>query len=255
MPLTRKDAAALRAKFLASIGPDSPLYRLFDLLPEVSFFAKDRESRLICASKSFVTRFGFRSEAQLVGKNDHDLFPARLAEHFRSDDREVMTTGKPKHNIVELFFNEQGIPDWYVTSKEPLRDARGQIIGVMGITHSYSARSPLLQPGGGVDRALEHIRSHFRTGLTVKELAAAVHISPRQLHRKFHETFGVSPQAFIIKLRIQAACEALQKDDAPISHIAQGLGFCDQSNFAQLFQRHVGTTPLKFRQRFRLRQD
>jgi AraC-like DNA-binding protein len=251
----RKDAAATRAAFLRQIGPDSALYRIFDLMPEVSFFAKDLEFRLICASRSFIERLGFRDELQLTGKNDFDLFPARLAEKFRADDAEVFRTGKPKHNIVELFFNDQGIPDWYITSKEPLRDVRGKIIGLMGITHSYTGRREHLAPELQLDRALAHIRDHFRAGVTVKELAAAVHLSPRQLHRKFHETFRMSPQAFVIKLRIQAACEALQKTDAPISHVAADLGFCDQSNFAQLFQKHVGTTPLKFRQRFQLRSD
>lgn len=255
MSLTRKDAAALRTRFLSAIGPDTPLHRILDLIPEISFFAKDTSFRLICASRSFIERLGFRDELQLTGRNDFDLFPASLAEKFRADDAEVFRTGRAKHNIVELFFNDQGIPDWYVTSKEPLRDARGKIIGLMGITHSYTERRAQLHPGREIDRALDHIRQHFRTGLTVKELAAAVHLSPRQLHRKFHDTFRLSPQAFIIKLRIQAACESLQKEETPISQIASDLGFCDQSNFAQLFQRHVGLTPLKYRQRFQLRPD
>lgn len=255
MAIPRKEAAATRARFLRRVGADTPFYRLFDLMPEVSFFAKDREFRLVCGSRSFVERLGFRDELQLVGKNDFELFPARLAEKFRADDEDVFRTGQPKHNIVELFFNDQGIPDWYITSKEPLFDARGRVFGLMGVTHSYTGRRQHLHPQLQLDRALAYIREHFRAGVTIKELSAAVHLSARQLHRKFHETFGVSPQAFIIKLRIQAACEALQKDETPISEVAASLGFCDQSNFTQLFQKHVGLTPLKFRQRFLLRHD
>jgi AraC-like DNA-binding protein len=87
--------------------------------------------------------------------------------------------------------------------------------------------------------------------VSIKELSHVVHVSPRQLHRKFVDAFGVSPQAFIIKLRIQAACEALQREDLQIAEVAMDLGFCDQSSFTQLFQKHVGLTPLKYQKRFR----
>jgi PAS domain S-box-containing protein len=240
---------------LRRIGSETPFYRLFDHLPEISFFAKDRHFRLMGASQPFLERFGFRHEAEVVGKDDFDLFPERLAENFRRDDEEVMRTGEPKLNIVELFFNDQGVADWFITNKLPLRDARGAVIGVMGTVHSYEGRREVLHPYLQLDRAISYIREHFRSGVSVKELAHAIHISPRQLHRKFMETFGSSPQAFIMKLRIQAACEALQGEDAQIGEVASALGFCSQSAFTQIFQKYVGLTPLKFQKRFQLRQS
>jgi AraC-like DNA-binding protein len=206
----------------------------------------------MCASRSFLERFGFRDELEIIGREDFELFPPRLAENFRRDDTEVITTGEPKLNIVELFFNEQGVPDWFITHKLPVRDQRGRVIGLMGTAHSYAGRphgSPAPQT---IERALEIIRDNFRRGLTVKELANLVHATPRQLHRKFVDAFRISPQAFMIKLRVQAACEALQQENAQISRVAEELGFCDQSAFTQLFQKHVGLTPLKYQQRFRL---
>ena len=80
------------------------------------------------------------------------------------------------------------------------------------------------------------MREHFRNGVTVEELAGVLNPSPRQLHRKFVEAFGSSPQSFIIKLRIQAACEGLQRERSQSSEVARDLGFCDQSAFTQLFQ-------------------
>jgi AraC-like DNA-binding protein len=56
-----------------------------------------------------------------------------------------------------------------------------------------------------------------------------------------------------MKLRIQAACDALQREGSQISEVARELGFCDQSAFTQLFQKHVGLTPFKYQKRFRLR--
>ena len=255
MPTARETILHQRERFLRQIGAETPFYRLFDLMPDISFFAKDRHFRLMCASQRFYERFGFRSEGQVIGKDDFDLFPARIAESFRRDDEEVMRTGQPKVNIVELFFTDQGIPDWFITNKLPLLYTRGRLIGLMGTVQSYEHRRQVLQPYMQLDRAVTYIREHFRAGVTVKELANAVHLSPRQLHRKFVEAFGTSPQAFIVKLRIQAACESLQLEGSQISEVASELGFCDQSSFTQLFQKHVGVTPLKYQKRFRLRRE
>src|SRR6187455_91976 len=107
--LPRSTAIATRDKFLRRLSPDTPFYQLFDMIPDVSFFAKDHEFRFICASQRFLERFRLRRETDVVGRNDFDLFPSRLAENFRRDDEEVLSSGAPKRNIVELFFTEQGV--------------------------------------------------------------------------------------------------------------------------------------------------
>lgn len=226
---------------------------MFDQLPGVSFFAKNRQFKLMCANRHFIETMGFTDESSLVGKDDFDLFPPRLAENFRRDDEEIFRTGEAKLNIVELFFNPQGIPDWFITHKMPLRDRRGRLVGIMGMTQSYGQAMTAVHASQAIEQSLAYIRKNFRRKLGVEELAAHVHLSPRQLHRKFVEAFGCSPQAFIMKLRIQAACEALQHEDAQISQVALDLGFYDQSGFTQHFHRHVGVTPLKYQRRFRLR--
>lgn len=254
MQFSRQKASALRSGFLSRIGTDTPFYRLFDHLPEISFFAKDEKFRLMCASLRFLERFGFTDESEVIGKDDFELFPERLAENFRRDDEEVIRTGEPKLNIVELFFNAQGVPDWFITNKLPLRDAGGAVVGVMGTVHSYEGRREVLHPYVQLDRAISYIREHFRSGVSVKELGHAIRVSPRQLHRKFMTAFGASPQTFIMKLRIQAACDALQDKDAEIQEVARAHGFCSQSAFTQLFQKYVGLTPLKYQKRFELKQ-
>ena len=252
MPKPTRTATDARERFLRALAPERAHHVLLDHLPGIAFFAKDRDSRLMAANRQFYERFGFRTEAQIVGKSDLDLFPARLAEHFRRDDEAVMKSARPKLNIVELFFGRQGIPDWFITHKFPVFDRAGKVIGIMGVTQSYEVAKQALQPYLAIDRAVTCIRERFREKLTVPQLAAYVHLSPRQLHRKFIETFGSSPQAFILKVRIQSACELLQHGDRPISEVARECGFPDQSAFTQHFRRHMGITPRGFQQRFRL---
>ena len=62
------------------------LTELFDDLPGVSFFVKDRDHRLVMVNNGFLPRLGL-SQQELFGKTDFDIFLARLAEHFRREDR------------------------------------------------------------------------------------------------------------------------------------------------------------------------
>ena len=241
-----------RDAFFKAMAPESQFYVMLDHLPGVSFFAKDKDFRMIAANQQFIERFGCKEESEMIGKDDFSLFPPRLAENFRRDDEEIMRTGEPKLNIMELFFNRTGIPDWFITNKLPIFDRKRKVIGIMGITQSYEGRKQVLQPYLQIDRAVEWIRSHFRERITVEELASMVFLSPRQMHRKFVESFGSSPQAFILKLRIQAACDALQHEGKQISEVAREVGFGDQSTFTQHFHKHMGLTPLKYQQQFRL---
>ena len=161
-PIGGMVATMAREKFLHSIGSDTPFYRLFDLVPDVSFFARDRQFRLMCASQRFIERFGFRDEAQVIGSDDFALFPSRLADTFRRNDEELMRRGQLKPNIGELFFNEQGIPDWFVTNKLPVRDRRGgRIIGVMGTVQSYEGRREGLQLYRQLDLAVAYNAGTF----------------------------------------------------------------------------------------------
>ena len=240
----------LRDSFLRAIAPDSQFYLLLNHLPGISFFAKNKRFQIVCANRHFIESLGCKTEEELIGKEDFDLFPARLAENFRRDDEEILRTGEPRLNIVELFFNRQGIPDWFITNKLPVFDRKKRVIGIMGTVQSYEGRKQYLQPYLAIDRAVAFIRDHFRERITVEQLAALVHLSSRQLNRKFVESFGLSPQSFIMKLRIQAACEALQNGRHSISQVARDLGFYDQSIFTHHFQKHMGITPLKYQRQF-----
>jgi AraC-like DNA-binding protein len=245
------DLLQQRHRFLRRIALDSQFYLLFNHLPRVSFFAKDAQFRLMAANLHFIERLGFQCEEEILGKDDFALFPARLAENFRRDDEEVLRTGQAKLGIVELFFNRQGIPDWFVTHKLPVFDDKRRVIGIMGIVRAHGTAPDEVRPNQQIERAVEHIRNHFRDRITVPELAVMACLSPRQLHRRFVEAFGMSPQAVVMKVRIQAACELLADPDRQVGEIARAVGFADQSSFTQHFQKHLGLTPLKYRRQFR----
>lgn len=247
---TAEDVLAFQQDFFALMGGPQQFQELFEHLPGVYFFVKDRQSRLVCASRPFLEHLGVRDEAEFVGKTDYDFFPPHAADHFVRDDQHVMSTGEPLIGRVELWYNEQRVLDWFVTNKLPVRDQKGRIIGVMGTVRSYEGQRRSMQPLTLIHSTVDYIRQHHHEKLTVEELARQAGLSPRQLHRKFREVFGLSVQEFLVKTRIQAASDALIRTDLSLAEIAADFAFCDQSAFTQLFRKHTGLTPLRFRQRY-----
>ena len=229
------------------MGGPQQFQHLFEHLPGVYFFVKDRLSRMVCASQPFWEHLGAASEAEIIGRTDHDFFPQHAADHFQRDDHWVMSTGQPLIGRVELWYNENRVLDWFVTNKLPVRDLPGDIIGVMGIVRSYEGQRRSMLPMSLINSTVDYIREHHHRRLTVEELADRAGLSPRQLHRKFREVFGLSVQEFLVKTRVQAASDTLLHTDLPISRIAADFGFCDQSAFTQLFRKHMGLTPRRFR--------
>ena len=222
---------------------------LFDDLPGVSFFVKDREHRLVMVNNGFLPRLGL-SQQELFGKTDFDIFPARLAEHFRREDREIFETKKPKLNILELVFNGQGLPDWYLTNKYPLFNDLGHVVGLMGTVRPYGDgenKELKWERDDEIGRAVNHVRNHFRSEISISDLVEVSGLSHRKLHRGFIELFGIAPMQFITRTRIEAACDDLLSSSKKLSLIARENGFYDQSSFTQLFRRQMKITPLKYR--------
>ena len=244
-------ARALQLRFLRSIAEDSHFHLLLEHLPGVSFFAKDTSSRILRANRSFLERFGFREESEIIGRDDFELFPEGLAENFRRDDREVMRSGRPKLHLVELFLNRLGLVDWFVTNKLPIFDRSGKAIGVMGTVQDYDIQRRVSYPFPEIEKAVALIRRDFREPLRMADVARDVGLSIRQFDRKFKQALSITPKSFLLKTRIQNACERLRQAGDSVGDVALQLGFSDQSSFTVLFRREMGMTPLKYRQRYR----
>ena len=240
----------VQREFLAQIGPVETVRELFEYLPGVFFFAKDRESRMMCASRATCERLGCVNEMEVVGKTDNDFYPKELAAKFLIDDQRVINSGQALINKVEIGYNKQRVLDWIVTSKFPLNNSSGEIIGLVGVFRSYEGSRKLLLPYSQISKIVEYILENHRERISVADVSAKSNLSPRQLNRKFNDAFGMSVQDFLTKTRIQGSSDALLNTPSSISEIARQYGFCDQSAFTQSFRKHTGITPLKFRKQY-----
>jgi PAS domain S-box-containing protein len=241
----------LRNAFLASIPPDRSFHLLFDYLPGVLFFAKDREGRLLAANRALLDLYGYAEEEDFWGVTDFELLPRSLAEKFREDDLRILRTGVPMLEIVELFISRQGIPAWFLTNKLPVRDRSGEVIGVMGTIQDYAKQRDLLPADSDISPALAHVRANFHREVSIPDLARRCRLSVRQFERKFKEQLKTPPQQYLIKMRVHAACDELRRTRKPISDIATDLGFYDQAAFTRQFRKHMRMTPLVYRREYR----
>jgi AraC-like DNA-binding protein len=241
--------ARLRADFFGRIDP-SQLLQPLDHLPDVLYFVKDAESRLMAVSPGSITRLGFKTDRDMIGLTDREFVAPELADKYLADDQWVLRHGRPLRNIVEMWFNEQGVRDWIITDKYPLRDACGNVVGLLGTIQSLQGRLGMFAHLGPVGKAADYIRDHLGEPIRVSEIARHVGFSERQLERLFRRAFGMTLQQFVIQSRIHAAAYELTHSGRTIADIAMRFGFSDQSAFTNQFRDVTGMTPRVYRERY-----
>jgi len=120
------------AERTAELSKERVLLRaLIDNLPD-AIYAKDAAGRKILANPADLKNLRCSCEAEAVGKTDFDFFPRDIAEKFWDDDLKVIA-GRPVINREEYFFDAERQKRWLLTSKLPLPDQDGKIIGLIGI--------------------------------------------------------------------------------------------------------------------------
>ncbi len=225
--------------------------RIFDHIPHLLYFVKDASLRLRAANRAFAEHCGLGSEAELIGRADHELFPVGMAEKYRQDDLEVLRGGKPMRGIVELFPDRTGRPEWFITDKIPLFDRAGHVAGLCGVVRSYEGARLELQPYLDLRGVTEYLKAHFTEAISIRDLARSLGLSSRHLERKFHAVFRISPRGYLSKLRVLKGCELLAGSSLTVSEIAQATGFYDHSTFSRQFLRQIGMNPTAYRRQHR----
>lgn len=113
------------------------LETIFDSVPAMIFY-KDKKNRLLRVNRSFADTMGVPKQ-ELESKSLFDLYPKEQAQAYWRDDLEVISSGKPKINIIESMETKKGNV-WLETNKIPHRDLHGNIIGVIGFAIDITAR-------------------------------------------------------------------------------------------------------------------
>ncbi|MFA5589609.1 MAG: AraC family transcriptional regulator [Lysobacteraceae bacterium] len=237
-----------RDRFMASVA--SPLWveRLFDRLPDIVFSIKDRQGRYVSISETAAMRCDLKHRQDAIGKTAFELFPAPMAERYARQDERLFRTGKPIIDALDLTVYRDGSAGWCLSTKEPLRDGSGQIIGLACISKDLTEPSR----GGFIDNAfadtIDYLLEHIDQPLRMEALARRAGLSQAQFDRRVKKIFQLSAGQYVIKARIDQATRLLRGTTLPIADIAQQSGFSDQSAFSRQFRQVTGFTPRQYRQ-------
>ena len=151
------------------------LQTMIDHIPDHIFF-KDVEGRFIRNSKSQAKMLGLSDPAQVTGKTDFDFFPH--AQRSFDEEQEVIRSGQPLIGMEEMVVWPDGHETWFSTTKMPLRDQNGQIIGTFGIGRDITDRKY-------AEDELQKVKDELE--IKVTERTAELREANEQLQLELHE--------------------------------------------------------------------
>lgn len=110
---------------------------LLELIPDHLYY-KDLSSKFLKVSKSMLGAFNATSEKELLGKSDFDFFDKEHAQVAYDNEQHIINTGKPIVGNIEKEIHKDGSETWAETTKMPLRNEDGTVMGTIGITKNIT---------------------------------------------------------------------------------------------------------------------
>ncbi len=241
----------LRRSFLNSLDGILPVDRLFDGVSDIVFFVKDGEGRYMAVNDTLAARCGLPDKDAAIGLTTEQLFPPPLGEAFARQDREILKSGSAIRDHLELHLYPGGRSGWCLTFKEPMKGKNGEPAGICGISRDLHSPGGIGEDYAALSAAIDHIHRHFEEPLRLPALARMAGFSVYQFDQRIRSLFHVTAGQYLVKVRIDAACDGLANSREPISQIALGCGYSDQSAFSRQFKQAVGISPLAYRRKKR----
>ncbi len=223
---------------------------LFDSLPEVAFYAKDTHSRYVRVNPASVAAHGLSTESEMLGRDDRDFHPPAMAAAYMAEDRRVMSSRRSIPGQMWLVFHADRLPRWYVSTKVPLLDAGGKVLGIAGAMYRIERPAEQERHFRELLPVIRHIEVHFAGSVSMAGMAELAGLSTTHFNRRFQHLLRMTPTSYLRTVRVQAARSLLSGTARTLADIADETGFTDQSHFTRCFRGATGMTPRAYRRRF-----
>ena len=221
--------------------------QLFDHVPETVFFLKDSSGRYVAVNQTLVARCGLREKSDLLGKHVRDIFPVELAQRYAAQDEAVLNTGRPMIDRLELHWYERRRFGWCLSTKLPVTDSRGSIVGLVGISRDLRAPGDSDMIPAGLAGTLEYLEAHYEEAISPTILAKHAGLPTVRFARLIKRIFRLTPNQLIMQTRLAAASRLLRETDRSVADIAYACGFYDHSALTRAFRSATNLTPTQFR--------
>ena len=131
---------AMLKKHTWSLSPQEAKVYLQNILENINdaIYFKDRESRFLLVNDSCMHKHGFKDMEDTIGKTDADVFTADHAQQALEDEQRIISTGEPLEGLEEKETWPDGSVTWVSTTKVPMRDPEGKVIGTFGISRDIT---------------------------------------------------------------------------------------------------------------------
>lgn len=220
---------------------------LFENLLDVYFYIKDKDGRWISCNSTSLQLLNLTDVSDIIGAKEESFFPKKIAHDICQDDLKILDFGESVLNRVELITDSYGDLIWVNTNKLPIFNSQNNVIGIIGVTKPIIDQNSLPQKYELFSEIIDFIRANLSKTILIAELAKVSNLSESQFRRKFRIEFGVSPQEFILRARLQSAAHLLRNNSCNISQVASQSGFSDQSYFTRQFKTFFAETPKDYR--------
>lgn len=129
------------------------------LLNEVSdyFYVKDRKSRFVMANRQVALDVGLDNASELIGKTDLELHPREMAEKFLATEQEIMSSNISRIDFEEPSILANGKRKWFASSKFPVSNSDGEVVGLVGMSRDITERKRANQLQQGQNKVLQQI--------------------------------------------------------------------------------------------------
>ena len=169
------------------------LMTLIDNLPN-SIYVKDTQCRKTLANPANVQHAGKKSESEVLGRTDFELYPFELAQKYSEDDQTVLRDGKAILITEEYGFTGSGEKKWQLTSKIPLRDKNGKIVGLIGIGTDITERKHLEEAREEERRLLRTLIDNLPSSVFVKDTDYRKTVANKEHLRHISAQLGAEKQ-------------------------------------------------------------
>lgn len=227
-------------------GLSDALLALIEQANATMFCVKDASSRYVAVNRTFVHRAGRRSAAEVLGHSASELFVPELAQRYEEQDAQVLATGEPLFNELELIRIPGGPYRWHLTAKLPIRH-QGRVVGLVSMSEYVDAAGHDDPNLTSLARVVELIAARLAEPLRVRDLAQAAGCSTDTVTRRIERVFHRTPRQLILSMRIDRARSLLESTTLPVAQVAVDCGFYDQAALTRTFARLTGRTPGQYR--------
>ncbi|WP_022802458.1 AraC family transcriptional regulator [Deinococcus ficus] len=232
-------------------APDGswPLETLLDGAPDLMFYVKDLGGRYVSVNDTVRRRSGARHKRDVLGRTAAEVFTGEPGVRSNEQDVRTLREGRELRDVLEMYFGPRGEAIWCLTHKIPLRNAENDVVGLVGVSRDVPASVERHEEFTRVAEALAYMHAHYGEPLRIPSLAARAGLSQDGFERLMRRVCHVTPQQFLIKVRLDAAVALLRDPGRSISDIAHSCGYTDHSAFARKFRAVTGITPQAYRAR------